>query len=254
MAQKLAADEFNLILGYNANDDAALASKANLESRYGVQIYTVKGDVAEEATITAIFECVEKHFGGKLHAFVHNAGLYLGFTTKPESDQAKKAAGYPTGHLDGNFAQWDYYQNVYPKCFLKCVAKCMEYMEDGKGRIVAISTPGCNVCQTPRPGSFITGQAKASMEFFVRYMALRLAERRISVNCVIPGYVKTDAWEALRQSEKSTDPDDVAIKRTPMKMWGDPSDIGEAVAFLCSPKASFITGTALPVDGGLHLK
>ncbi|XP_070555090.1 enoyl-[acyl-carrier-protein] reductase [NADPH] FabL-like [Ptychodera flava] len=256
IARKLAENGHNLVLGYNSNDDAASEAKKALEEEFGVQVYTVKGDLAEEKTIETIFEVVETRFGGKLNAFVHNAGLYVGLTTQPESEQAKIAAKALNGEREGNFAQWDYYQNVYPKCFLRCVDKCVKYMAEDGGHIVAISTPGCNACQTPRLGSYITGQAKASMEFFVRYLALRLAERKINVNCVVPGYVDTDPWKMLRNMKRSgnPDPDDLALGRTPMKRWGQPNEVGDAVAFLCSSKAAFITGTNLYVDGGLHLR
>jgi NAD(P)-dependent dehydrogenase (short-subunit alcohol dehydrogenase family) len=99
------------------------------------------------------------------------------------------------------------------------------------------------------------GQAKASMEFLVRLYARKLAKQRITVNCVIPGYTKTEAWDNI--SEKSKVPREVFetnVKNSPMARWAEPSEIGETVAFLCSSRGEFITGVALPVDGGLHLQ
>lgn len=99
------------------------------------------------------------------------------------------------------------------------------------------------------------GQAKAVVEFLVRYYAKTLAPRQITVNVVIPGFVKTEAWEFVASKWGGVDSDAMTdrIKNTPMQRWALPTEIGEVVAFLCSPKAAFITGVALPVDGGLHL-
>ena len=99
------------------------------------------------------------------------------------------------------------------------------------------------------------GQAKAVVEFLTRYYAKTLAPRQITVNVVIPGFVKTQAWEAVTAKSGGVDSDAMTqrIKSTPMQRWASPQELGEVVAFLCSPKAAFITGVALPVDGGLHL-
>lgn len=259
ISQQLAKDGYDLILSFNSNEQAASAAKATIESTYGVKVYTIKGDVAEESTIEKIFVCLESNFAGKLSALVHNAGLYVGMTTPPESSKAELAANTPL-QLFGNgkfnsFAQYDYYQNVYPKCFIQCVEKAINYMEDGKGYIVATSSPGCNSSQTPRLSYLLPGQAKAVVEFLTRYYAKILASRRITVNVVIPGFTKTEAWNSVTAKYGGVESEAMQkiIEGTPMQRWASPTEIGEVVAFLCSPKAAFITGVALPVDGGLHL-
>lgn len=258
ISQQLARDGYNLILGFNANEEAASTAKTTLESTYGVKVHTIKGDVAEESTIETIFKCVEDEFAGKLTAFVHNSGLYVGLTTPPTGN-AVSAAKLPP-QLLGNgtltsLEQYDYYQNVYPKCFIRCVERALNYMEDGNGYIVAISSPGCNSSQTPKLQYAMPGQAKTVVEFLVRYYAKTLAPRRITVNVVIPGFVKTGAWEAVAAKWGGIDSETMThrIESTPMQRWASPIEIGEVIAFLCSPKAAFITGVALPIDGGLHL-
>jgi len=261
ISQKLARDGYNLIIGFNSNEEAAATAKATLESTYGVNVHSVKGDVAEESTIESLFNCVEDNFDGKLTAFVHSSGLYVGLTTSPESSQATQAAKLKAQFFgDGTFTsfeQYDYYQNVYPKCFIRGVEQALEYMENGNGYVVAISSPGCNSNQTPKLQYALPGQAKATLEFLVRYYAKQLAPRQITVNAVIPGYVKTNAWEFIASKWGGLDSDEmknIIINNTPMQRWALPEEIGEVVTFLCSPKAAFITGAALPVDGGLHLK
>ena len=140
ISQQLAVDRYDLIIGFNSNEKAANETKQNLEAEHGVKVYTIKGDVAEAETVDKFFDCLENNFEGKLTALVHNAGLYLGMTTTPESDQAKLAVDAQSQLLgDSNLtslARYEYYQNVYPKCFIHCVEKAVNYMEDGNGYIV----------------------------------------------------------------------------------------------------------------------
>lgn len=260
ISQQLAVDGYNLIIGFNSNEIAAEETKKTLESDYGVKVYTIKGDVAEAETIDKFFECLENNFEGKLTALIHNAGLYLGMTTNPASEEAELAADKQRQLLgDGSLsslAQYDYYQNVYPKCFIRCVEKAVKYMEDGNGYIVATSSPGCNMTQTPKLSYIMPGTGKTVVEFLTRYYAKMLASRQITVNVIIPGYTKTEAWNAAMQKYGGIESEMMQqmIKNSPMERWCSPAEIGQVVAFLCSPKAAFITGVALPIDGGLHLR
>ncbi|MEM8779728.1 MAG: SDR family oxidoreductase [Cyanobacteria bacterium P01_G01_bin.49] len=260
ISEKLAADDYNLILGFNSNEAAANAAKKSLESNYRIKVYTVKGDVSQSETVDKLFACLEHNFNGKLTALIHNAGLYLGLTTPPTSEEAELAAGHQRQLLgDGNLtslAQYDYYQNVYPKCFIRCLEKAVTYMENGNGYIVATSSPGCNISQTPKLSYIMPGTGKTVVEFLTRYYAKILAPRQITVNVIVPGFTKTEAWNSVTSKAGGVDGEIMAqrIKSTPMQRWCSPAEIGQVVAFLCSPKAAFITGVALPIDGGLHLQ
>ena len=118
IAEQLAATGYNLILGFNSNETAANETKKNLEAEYDIQVSTVKGDVAEAETVEKFFVCLENNFDGKLTALIHNAGLRLGLTTPPTSEQAKLAVDAQSKFLEENelinLARYDYYQNVYP--------------------------------------------------------------------------------------------------------------------------------------------
>ncbi|ACK67907.1 short-chain dehydrogenase/reductase SDR [Rippkaea orientalis PCC 8801] len=260
ISEQLAADGYNLIIGFNSNKAAAAKAKESLESKYKIKVYPIQGDVAEPATIDKLFECLEDKFEGKLTALIHNAGLHLGTTTDPTSEQSKLAANSQSQLLgDGNLtslAQYDYYQNIYPKCLIRCVEKAVNYMEDKKGYIVATSAPGCNMNQTPRLGYMMPGTAKTVIEFLTRYYAKILAPRQITVNVIIPGLIKTEAWHGLMAKYGGIDSQimQTMVENSPMQRWANPTEIGQVVAFLCSPKAAFITGVALPIDGGAHLR
>jgi len=171
-AEELAKDGYtHLILTYNSNTERATKSKKVLEEKYGISVFLVKGDLVQPEAVDAIFECVEKNFGNKLNTLVHNAGAAIGVTSIAETDEAKKAAAsykktIGSGEFD-DFSAYDYFQDIYPKCFIRMVERSIKIMEDGKGYILAISTYGSNCIQTPKPGYAITAQAKGGLELLV---------------------------------------------------------------------------------------
>lgn len=260
IAEHLARAGYDLILGYSSNSTAAKKTQEALQNSHGVKVATVCGDVAEQTTIDNMFNCLTTEFAGqKLKAMVHNAGLYVGKTTPPASNKAinAAAAGNPLsgdGSFD-NFDQYDYYQNVYPKCFIRLVEGAASHMTEG-GHIVATSSPGCNTNQTPKLRYMLPGQAKAGLEYLVRHYALMLAPKNITVNIIIPGFTRTEAWQPLLSTMGGIDGEvskGMLKQRCPMNRWGSVGEMGGVVAFLCSPAACYITGVAIPIDGGLHL-
>ncbi len=94
--------------------------------------------------------------------------------------------------------------------------------------------------------------AKAAIDHLTRSLALELGPRRIRVNCVSPGIVETPMYRGRFESDESyRDAIDQATTWHPLGRVGTPADIANAVVFLASPAASWITGVVLPVDGGL---
>lgn len=172
IAKKLAETGHNLILGYNTNHERAEKAKTELCVTFGINVITIAGDVANEQTINAFFKAIDEHFGNRLNVFVHNAGLHIGVTTPPKSDSAKSAVHDPGFQTvcqgKTGFSVFEYYQNVYPKCFIRCVEKSLPLMTDGDGYIVAISSPGCNANSKPMP-RFIPGPSKALLEHLVSW-------------------------------------------------------------------------------------
>ena len=97
-----------------------------------------------------------------------------------------------------DFEVYDQYQSIYPKAFVSIAEQCITRMDDGAGRLVAVTNPGCNSQQTPRVGYDMPGSGKATMEFIVRMYAMRLAPRRLCCNAVSPGYTDTREWDKAR--------------------------------------------------------
>lgn len=100
------------------------------------------------------------------------------------------------------------------------------------------------------------GAGKTLMEYTMRLYAIQAGPRGINVNCILPGVIISDAWRKYSTVGGGPDDNNVAEaigRRVPMQHPGRPRNIADAVNFLCSEKGAYITGVALPVDGGRHL-
>jgi glucose 1-dehydrogenase len=91
---------------------------------------------------------------------------------------------------------------------------------------------------------------KSALVAFAQAMALELAPQRIRVNCVAPGDIRTGASHAIVEARPESGASSRWVRQTPLGFQGAPRDIGNAVAYLVSGEASFVTGTTLIVDGG----
>ena len=116
-------------------------------------------------------------------------------------------------------------------------------MKARHGRIVQI---GSVVGSSGNAGQTNYAAAKAALVGFTKSLALEVGSRDITVNCVAPGFVDTEMTRALPQPQR-----DALIARIPLGRLGTPEDVANAVAFLAGPRAGYITGTTLHVNGGM---
>ena len=114
-----------------------------------------------------------------------------------------------------------------------------------KGRIISISSI---VGSSGNPGQCNYAAAKAAVVGFTKSLAREVGSRNITVNAVAPGFVDTDMTKALPETVRND-----LLTRIPLGRLGRPEDIAHAVVFLASPRATYITGTTLHVNGGMFM-
>jgi NAD(P)-dependent dehydrogenase (short-subunit alcohol dehydrogenase family) len=235
IALKLAEKGARVAVHYYRNRDAAEKTLAKIRE-LGSDGFLVQADVCRPDEVRGIFEHVRGQFGS-LDIFVSNAR-----TEAPTFYQAPMEITLP---------QWDTAMDSQAKAFLVAVREAAPLMPNG-GRIVAITfAPG------GRFGSWqpwiAMGAAKAAMESVVRYFAVALASRGITVNSISPGLVEDSVLNSLPEVFQTGLRDWQERGWTPMGRLGKPSDIGNAVALICSEDAGWITGQLIEVDGGASL-
>jgi len=242
IALKLAETGVKVAIHYYQNERAANDTLTQVRKR-GSDGFVVQADVTRPEDITEMFRKVQGEFG-KLDIFVSNARPDLpGFYRRP---------------LDITLEQWHMALDSQARAFLLGAQESARIIPDG-GRILAITySPG------GRTGSWqpwvAMGAAKAAMDSLVRYFAVALALRGITVNGISPGgvfgppnVVEGGVLRVLPQEIQE------AIRVwheggwTPMGRLGTPEDVGNAVMLLCMDEASFITGQILHVDGGASI-
>ncbi len=114
-----------------------------------------------------------------------------------------------------------------------------------KGRVVNISSV---VGQIGNPGQANYAASKAGIMGFTKSVAREVAGRGITVNAVAPGYIKTDMTDSLPEKVRAAFLDQIPLRRI-----GEPNDVAEAVYWLCSEAAGYITGQVIHVSGGLFM-
>jgi len=235
IALKLAEKGARVGVHYFQNRPAAEATLEQIR-RLGADGMLVQADVCDPAQIRRMFQQVRAEFGS-LDIFVSNART--------------EAPTFYEPPMELTLDKWDTAVDSQAKAFLVAVREAVPLMSNG-GRIVAISfAPG------GRFGSWqpwvAMGAAKAALEVLVRYFAVALASRGITVNTISPGWVEDSVLNSLPEVFQNGLREWQESGWTPMGRLGTPADIGNAVAMICSEEAAWITGQLIDVDGGASL-
>ena len=235
IALALAEDGVKIAIHYYRNEAAAKETLGEVRNQ-GADGILLQADVMDPAQITAMFRKVEAEFG-KLDVFVSNA--------RPEVPE------FFQGPLDITLKQWDAAFDSQAKAFLVGVREALPLMGDG-GRIFAIT-----YAEGSRTGGLQPwvgmGSAKAALESLVRYFAVAVAKRGITVNALSPGWTEDSVLNTLPEQAQDLIRNWHAGGWTPMGRLGTPADIGNVVALFCSDKARWITGQVIYADGGASL-
>jgi NAD(P)-dependent dehydrogenase (short-subunit alcohol dehydrogenase family) len=263
ISEALAESGYDLLLTYNADEEAAEAAAASLRSTYNCAVESVGGDISLPSTRDQVFDCFDQNFKSThvLGAVVHNAGQYVGITSANADGLEAGMLGFGDGSmLEGeegrmNLDTMKYYQRLYGDAYVDLCERGLARMTSG-GSLVGVSSPGCTVQYNANLGYDMPGSGKCIMEYAMRLFALRCAGKGVNCNVVVPGVTETDAWGKLAATRGATKEELIAGISSRLSPMGSmtPKQLGDAVAFLCSPQGKLITGVSLPVDGGVHLK
>lgn len=224
IAQRLVAEGANVIVA----DVKGAAEQADALVSAGGKAVAAQTDVTDAASVEAMVALATERFGG-VDILVNNAG----FTRDMRIGKMQES-------------DWDAVVDVILKGAFLCTKAASAVMtERGWGRIVNISSRA----HLGNPGQANYSAAKAGILGFTRAMALELGRFGVTVNSVAPGLVDTDAVRNLDHFEKIRE---AAVKTTPIQRLGSVEDIADAVAFLASERAGYVTGEVLHVTGGRY--
>lgn len=235
IALKLAEDGVRIAVHYFQNQAAANQTLAQVRKR-GSDGFVVQADVTKTDEICSMFRKVHAEFS-KLDIFVSNARPEVPTFFQPP--------------MDISLEQWDTAFDSQGKAFLVGVREAASFMNDG-GRVIAITyAPGSRTGGLqPWVGM---GSAKAALESMVRYFAVALAPRGITVNAISPGWTEDSVLNSLPPQAQDLIRNWHTRGWTPMRRMGTPQDAGNAVALFCSEQAGWITGQVIYADGGASL-
>jgi 2-dehydro-3-deoxy-D-gluconate 5-dehydrogenase len=214
-----------MIAGRNAAKNAAAVR--DLE-RLGAKAAALEVDLTREADCRGMAAETAARLGG-LHILVNNAGTNI--RKRPE---------------DYTLADWrTVIDTNLTSAFLASQAAYPEMTRAGFGKIINIGSMMSIFGGTAHAAY---GASKGGMVQFTKSLAVSWARQNIQVNAVLPGWIDTDLTRAARREIEGLH--DRVLARTPASRWGDPGDFAGVAVFLASSASDFVTGAAIPVDGG----
>lgn len=223
IAVRLAQDGYRVLINYASNDEEAQTTL----KLCGGQGELLRFDVSDnQQTRNALNEWQAQHDGEYISVVVNNAGIRRDsvLALMPEAD-------------------WHRVLDITLSGFYNVTQPLLPAMQLHKfGRIINMaSVSGLKGL----PGQTNYSAAKGGIIAATKALAQEVARRNVTVNAIAPGFIKTDMTEGLDEATLK--------KQIPMGRFGKPEEVADAVAFLVSPQASYITGNVLSINGGLYL-
>ncbi|MBP7302555.1 MAG: 3-oxoacyl-ACP reductase FabG [Brachymonas sp.] len=199
------------------------AEKISAAGMVGVVLNVTDGD----ACLALVDKIVQEH--GALHVLVNNAGITRDTLAMRLKDE-----------------DWDAVLDTNLKAVFRLARAAIKpMMKQRHGRIINITSV---VGASGNPGQSNYAAAKAGVAGMSRALARELGSRGITVNCVAPGFIDTDMTAQLSETQQQA-----LLAQIPLGRLGKPDDVAQAVAFLASPQADYITGQELHVNGGMFM-
>lgn len=210
---------------YAGNTGAAESCSAHFKD-YADHLDLLQCDIAREAEVKALFMMVEEKYQS-LDILVNNAGI-------------RRDAVLALMHAE----QWQEVIDINLTGTYHMAKQAVLLMMQNKyGRIINITSP---VARLGFSGQANYAASKAGQVALTRTLAKEVARKKITVNCVSPGFIATDFINDLDKEQLAT-----YKKMVPMRRFGTPEEVADAVLFLAGPRAAYITGTVLEISGGL---
>jgi len=213
----------SVIVNYSSSQSAAEEVVEEIK-RMGQEAVAIQADVSNRDDVQRMMAAIKEKFG-KLNIVVNNAGIVKDRTLKKMTQE-----------------EWDIVIATNLTSVYMVTRASLELLQD-KGRIVNISSI---IGQYGNFGQTNYAAAKAGILGFTKSLAKELGKKKITVNAVCPGFVKTEITKDIPFIRKK-----VIKFMTPLGEEAEPEDIANAVVFLASDKARYITGSVINVDGGL---
>ena len=214
-------------------DPGKLAAAALEIDRAGEAVATHAGDIGDPATGAALVALAEERFGG-LDILINNAGVFR-----------------PKPFLELEEAEYNWFLDTILKGkFFTAQAAAKAMRKRGGGAIVQTGSLWAIQAIGATPSSAYSA-ANAGVHALVRNLAIELAGENIRINAVAPAVVETPVYGTFMSDDEVAQTLPTFNAFHPLGRNGQPADVAEAILFLASDKASWITGTVLPVDGGV---
>ena len=224
IAQALAAEGV-IVIGTATSQAGAAAIGQTLAPSGGRGLVL---DVNDGAALEASIDDIIKQHGG-LQILVNNAGITRDTLAMRMKD-----------------SDWDAVLDTNLKAVFRASRAVMRTMiKQRYGRIVNITSV---VGASGNPGQANYAAAKAGVAGMTRALARELGSRGVTVNCVAPGFIATDMTDGLAEAQKTA-----LLAQIPIGRLGSPQEVADAVLFLASPRAGYVTGTELHVNGGMFM-
>jgi len=235
VAEELAAEGASLVLCARG-EEALQQTRAALEAAHGVPVLAVAADLSTVAGVARVTQAAFERFG-RVDILVTNTG------------------GPPAGTFEQHSPEaWQAATNLLLTSVVELTRAVLPSMKERAwGRILNVTSIAV---KQPVAGLMLSNSLRAAVTGMARTLANEVAPFGITVNNILPGYTRTDRVEHLAQAtaeREGISPDEAAARWTreiPMQRLGEPAEFAALAAFLCSARASYITGTSIPVDGG----
>ena len=227
IAIALANNGAEVAINYHSSEGGAI-DVARIVEESGMSAWTYRADVSQYEKVQEMKTFLTKYFG-KIDILVNNAGINIDRLFKKMEPE-----------------EWGKVLNVNLTGVFNCTHLFLDHLaENGNGRVINISSI---VGQMGNIGQVNYAASKSGIIGMTKALARELARDKITVNAIAPGFIETDMVMNIPDKVKEK-----ILTGIPLNRFGRPEEVAEAVVYLASPKAAYITGHVLNINGGMYL-